>query len=105
VSTFVAKRFRGLDPAAPAPDWPCQGEVIVGLPYARVAPYVHDGIVEPLGSGQCRLRQGSWSWTSLALSIARFDAGVEVFGPAELEDTFRCLAERLGRIAAASSIK
>ncbi|TCI97723.1 WYL domain-containing protein [Aeromicrobium sp. IC_218] len=96
VAAFVSARFKGSD----GPDaWPCRGEVVVHLPVARVAPFVGDGLVEPLGSDRCRVLAGSWSWTALAASLGRFDAEVEVVGPDELRSACAALADRLSRAA------
>ncbi|GAB2899304.1 helix-turn-helix transcriptional regulator [Streptomyces mayteni] len=94
VAAFVAARFRGRD------GWPCRGEVILDLPAADVSPYAGDGVVEALGPGRCRLVLGSWSWAGLAATFGRFDADVEVVGPAELRDAFALLARRYARAAA-----
>jgi predicted DNA-binding transcriptional regulator YafY len=99
VGTFVTSRFRGSTDTA----WPCRGEVILGLPAQEVSPYVTDGIVEPLGDRRCRVVQGSWSWIGLAASMGRFDADVEVIGPAELRDAFAQLAGRYARAAGPSA--
>lgn len=96
VAAFVARRFRGADGSG---DWPCRGEVILGLPAAAVSPYVHDGWVEELGPNRCRLVAGSWSWAGLAARIAAYDAAVEVVGPAELTDAFADLARRCANTA------
>lgn len=91
VAAFVASRFRGSDGSA---DWPCRGEVILDLPAAVVSRYAQDGVVEELGPDRCRLVLGSWSWPGLAATIGRFDAAIEVVGPAELRDAFAHLARR-----------
>ncbi|MFE3441565.1 helix-turn-helix transcriptional regulator [Nocardia sp. NPDC059180] len=91
VSTFVAGRYRGSDSG----EWPCRGEVILRLPAAYVSRYAdRDGIVEELGPDRCKLTLGSWSWAGLAAAIGRFDADIEVVGPAELADAFAELARR-----------
>ncbi|KNE80676.1 MULTISPECIES: helix-turn-helix transcriptional regulator [Streptomyces] len=111
VAAFVTARFRGSEnPTGPGGHgssyssggsdcpggrgWPCRGEVILHLPAAEAAPYVHDGTVEDLGPHRCRLVLGSWSWPALAAAVARFDADFEVVGPAELTDAFARLARR-----------
>ncbi|MGW1496568.1 helix-turn-helix transcriptional regulator [Streptomyces sp. NPDC002402] len=91
VAAFVAGRFQGSDGSA---DWPCRGEVILGLPSAVVSRYTQDGVVEELGPDRCRLVLGSWSWPGLAATIGRFDTAIEVVGPAELKDAFAHLARR-----------
>ncbi|WP_155356834.1 helix-turn-helix transcriptional regulator [Acrocarpospora macrocephala] len=96
VATFVASRFRGSDGAG---TWPCRGEVILDLPAAAVSRYIRDGIVEELGPDRCRLVLGSWSWPGLAATIGRFDADIEVVGPAELKDAFAHLARRYANAA------
>jgi predicted DNA-binding transcriptional regulator YafY len=97
VSTFITSRFRGND--GTTTDWPCQGEVILRLPAADVAPFAQDGIVEELGPRHCRLILGSWSWTGLAAAIGRFDADIEVIGPPQLATAFRDLAARYAHAA------
>ncbi|WP_055557981.1 YafY family protein [Streptomyces sp. NBRC 110028] len=91
VAAFVAARFRGSDGSG---DWPCRGEVILGLPAADVSRHLRDGVVEALGPNRCRLALGSWSWVGLAADLGRFDAAIEVVGPAELKDAFARLARR-----------
>ena len=98
VATFVTGRFRGAADGSDA--WPCTGTVILDRPAATIAQYSREGIVEELGPERCRLTLGSWSWPSLAASIAYFDAGIEVVGPDELTAAFTRLAARLGRIGA-----
>ncbi|MFD8564370.1 helix-turn-helix transcriptional regulator [Streptosporangium canum] len=97
VAAFVAGRFRGSDGSD---DWPCRGEVILDLPAAVVSRYTRDGVVEELGPNRCRLVLGSWSWPGLAAAIGRFDADIEVVGPAELKDAFARLARRYADAAA-----
>lgn len=95
--TFVSSRFRGsLDLSG---EWPCRGEVILDRPAGEVRPYVGDGIVEALDSARCRVILGAWSWPALAAAFGKFDAGVEVVGPAELVDAFNMLALRYARAA------
>jgi predicted DNA-binding transcriptional regulator YafY len=97
VSAFVTSRFRGGD--GTTADWPCQGDVILHLPAADVAPFAGDGIVEALGRDRCRLTLGSWSWTGLAAAIGRFDTDVDVVGPPELATACADLAARYARAA------
>lgn len=98
VAAFVASRFRGSDGSGDW-DWPCRGEVILDLPAAAVSRYTRDGVVEELGPNRCRLVLGSWSWPGLAATIGRFDADIEVVGPAELKDAFARLARRYASAA------
>jgi len=100
VSAFVASRFRG---SAGSGGWPCRGEVILDLPAAAVSRYTYDGVVEELGPNRCRLALGSWSWPSLAATLGRFDADIEVIGPVELKDAFAHLAHRYTAAAANAS--
>ncbi|WP_128380690.1 helix-turn-helix transcriptional regulator [Streptomyces cavernae] len=100
VSAFVTSRFRGNEGATT--DWPCQGEVILHLPAAHVAPFAQDGIVEELGPHRCRLTLGSWSWTGLAATIGRFGTDIEVIGPPPLATAFAELAARYARAARAT---
>ncbi|WP_031160397.1 helix-turn-helix transcriptional regulator [Streptosporangium roseum] len=97
VAAFVAGRFRGSDGSD---DWPCRGEVILDLPAVVVSRHTRDGVVEELGPNRCRLVLGSWSWPGLAATIGRFDADIEVVGPAELRDAFARLARRYADAAA-----
>jgi predicted DNA-binding transcriptional regulator YafY len=96
VAAFVAGRFRGCDGSG---DWPCRGEVILDLPAAAVSRYTRDGVVEEVGPNRCRLVLGSWSWPGLAAAVGRFDADIEVVGPAELKDAFARLARRYANAA------
>ncbi|WP_326557521.1 helix-turn-helix transcriptional regulator [Micromonospora sp. NBC_01796] len=96
VAAFVVNRFRGSDGSI---EWPCRGEVILDLPAAKVSRYTRDAIVEELTPNRCRLVLGSWSWPGLAATIGRFDADIEVVGPAELRDAFAHLARRYASAA------
>ncbi|WP_124277785.1 WYL domain-containing protein [Streptomyces sp. ADI93-02] len=98
VAAFVAGRFRGTDGSTT--DWPCRGEVVLGLPAEAVAPFARDGIVEELGPDRCRLTLGSWSWTGLATTIGHFDADIQIIGPPELTGAFAELAARYAAAAA-----
>ncbi|MER6186728.1 WYL domain-containing protein [Streptomyces sp. NPDC001652] len=100
VSAFVTGRFRGNDGATT--DWPCQGEVVLHLPAAEVAPFAQDGIVEELGPHHCRLTLGSWSWTGLAAALGRFDTEFDVIGPPQLATACADLAARYARAARAA---
>ncbi|NUT04283.1 MAG: WYL domain-containing protein, partial [Hamadaea sp.] len=96
VGAFLEARFKG---SASGDAWPCAGEVILGLPAARVAPFAGDGLAEALGPDRTRLRAGSWSWAALAAGLARFDAEIEVVGPPALRDAFADLSRRAARAA------
>ncbi|WP_433873055.1 helix-turn-helix transcriptional regulator [Saccharopolyspora sp. CA-218241] len=96
VAAFVAARFRGADGSG---GWPCRGEVILDLPAEEVSRHAGDGIVEELGPDRCRLVLGSWSWSALAAALGRFDADLEVVGPAELKAAFAHLARRCAAAA------
>ncbi|WP_219509818.1 helix-turn-helix transcriptional regulator [Nonomuraea ceibae] len=95
-AAFVAGRFRG---AGGAGDWPCRGEVILGLPAAEVSRFAGEALVEELGPDRCRVVLGSWSWPGLAAALGRFDADIEVVGPPELRDAFARLARRYAAAA------
>ena len=88
VAAYVSAKFQGDG------TWPCQGELILHLPAADVAPYIGDGVVEELDQSRCRLTLGSWSWPGLAGMICRFDANFEVVGPEELRTAVADLAVR-----------
>lgn len=90
-AAFLSARFKG---SSAADTWPCWGEAVLDAPPDAVAPFIGDGVVESLDGGRCRIRLGSWSWTSLAAAIGRFDADVEVVGPPELAAAFARLAQR-----------
>jgi len=96
VATFLAARFKG---SAAADAWPCQGEVILDLPVADVAPFAGDGIAEEAAPGRTRLRTGSWSWAALAAGLLRFECEIDVVGPQALRGAFAELAARAGRAA------
>jgi predicted DNA-binding transcriptional regulator YafY len=100
VAAYAVGKFRGSDDGG---GWPCQGTVILDLPAATVALYTRDGIIEEAGPGRCRLTLGSWSWPSLAATIARYDADITVVSPAELTDAFAHLARRFTRITTQDS--
>ncbi|MCD0449290.1 WYL domain-containing protein [Actinocorallia sp. API 0066] len=89
VATFITARFRGSDSTT---EWPCRGSVLLHLPAAKVAAHAQDDLVEELGPDLCRLHTGSWSWPALAASLGRFDTGIEVLGPPELQAAFARLA-------------
>ncbi|MFD5659356.1 helix-turn-helix transcriptional regulator [Streptomyces hirsutus] len=99
VSRFVAARFRGSDGSG---EWPCRGQVILGLPAAEVSRYARDGVVEELGPDRCRLTLGAWSWAGLAATVGLFDADIEVVGPPELKAAFALLGRRYTAAAAAA---
>ncbi|MBD0424668.1 WYL domain-containing protein [Streptomyces sp. TRM S81-3] len=101
VAAFVTGRFRGSDGPG---DWPCRGEVIIDLPAGTVSRHAHDAVVEELGPDRCRVVIGSWSWPALAATIGRFDADIEVVGPAGLKEAFAHLAHRFAHAAAGAPI-
>jgi predicted DNA-binding transcriptional regulator YafY len=96
VASFITARFRG---GTDTTDWPCRGEVVLDRPAAEIAAWTGDDIVEEISPGRCRLITGSWSWTGLAASLGRFDAAIEVVGPAELREAFARLAQRYAEAA------
>ena len=96
VETFLIGRFRGQRGPAPTSDWPCTGTVMLDLPVDEVRRF-SSGVVEEVGEvgdGRTRLTEGAWSWTALASSLLRYDAALEVVGPAELREAFRTLVAR-----------
>ncbi|WP_017595917.1 helix-turn-helix transcriptional regulator [Nocardiopsis potens] len=96
VAAFVSSRFKG---SGGEDAWPCRGEVILDLPAAQVAPFADGGLVEEVGPDRTRLVAGSWSWAALAAALARFDAEIEVVGPAPLREAFAELSRRARRAA------
>ncbi|MFF4754689.1 helix-turn-helix transcriptional regulator [Streptomyces sp. NPDC002514] len=97
VTAYVTAKFQGSGDAG---HLPCRGEVILDLPASTVSAYAHDGVVEELGPGRCRLLLGAWSWPSLAAALGKFDAGLQIVGPPELRDAFALLARRYADAAA-----
>ena len=91
VGAYVSARFKG---STRENSWPCHGTVILHRPASYVLPFAGDGIVEALGGDRCSIEVGSWSWTALAATLNRFDADIDVIGPAELADAFARLAAR-----------
>lgn len=100
VAAFVVARFRGDADTRAGGRWPCEGTVILHVPASEVAPYLHDGSVQPLGADRCRVVMGAWSWAGLAASIARADADIEVIEPPELAQAFAELARRAAEATA-----
>ena len=98
VGSYLAARAKG---SSGADAWPCVGRVVLALPAHEVAPYVGDGLVEPLGDTRCRLVLGSWSWTGLVAALTRFDADLEEVAPAELRAACAEVARRLARAGSA----
>ncbi|GAA1232763.1 putative DNA-binding transcriptional regulator YafY [Microbacterium phyllosphaerae] len=92
--TYLAARAKGSD----AGDrWPCIGELVLEVPAREVAHWIgRDGSVELIDDTSCRVTVGSWSWTGILASVARFDAPFRVEGPPALADAARALAARLG---------
>ncbi|HUQ57023.1 helix-turn-helix transcriptional regulator [Lentzea sp.] len=95
VAAFLSARFKGSDTTA----WPCRGEVVLELPLEDVAPFTGDDTAEAVGPSRTRLLTGSWSWAALAAKLARFDAEIEVVGPAELRNAFAGLSALAARAA------
>lgn len=94
VAAFVIGRFRGNEGATA---WPCQGEAIINLPMAEVAPHIGDGIAEPVSESRTRVTLGSWSWPALVASLLRFDADLELVGPEALTAAMSAVAARCER--------
>jgi len=88
---YVAARFKG---SSQVDEWPCTGTVVLHLPLSEVQPYVGDGVASAVDADRTEYTVGSWSWVALAASLGRFDAEVEVVGPAELKMAFGELAHR-----------
>ncbi|WP_369130405.1 helix-turn-helix transcriptional regulator [Modestobacter roseus] len=101
LAAFVNGVFKGS--TSDADSWPCTGTVELGLPASRVAPFAHDGVVEPLGPDRCRLTLGAWSWVGLAAAVARYDTDVDAVSPAALAEAFGTLSDRCARAAVAGA--
>jgi predicted DNA-binding transcriptional regulator YafY len=93
-ATYVASRFHGNPDARAGERWPCEGTVILHVPASAVAPYLAEGLVEPLGPDRCRVVMGAWSWAGLAATIASADADIDAVTPAELARAFAQLGQR-----------
>ncbi|GAA4807293.1 WYL domain-containing protein [Actinomycetospora chlora] len=95
VAAFVASRFRGGDGTGSG--WPCEGEAVVALPAAELAPYVRDELLEEVDAGRCRMVAGAWSWVALAARFGALGADLSAVAPAELRDACATLAHRYTR--------
>ncbi len=94
--TYLAARAKGSD----AEDrWPCIGEIVIALPARDVAPWIGDGTLEDVDAHSCRITVGSWSWTGVLASVARFDAPFTVVGPEPLRAAADALAQRVAAAA------
>jgi predicted DNA-binding transcriptional regulator YafY len=98
VAGFVAALFKG---SRGSDAWPCRGQVVLHAPVSAVLPYIGDGMLEALGPDRCRLTAGSWSWTGLAASIARYDVPFEIVDSPELRKACSTLARRCATAAEA----
>lgn len=95
--TYLAARAKGSD----AEDrWPCVGVVVIELPAREVTPWVADGELEEIDDRSCRVTVGSWSWTGVLASVARFDAPFTVEGPPPLAEAARLLSLRFAAASA-----
>lgn len=98
--TYLAARAKG---STSEDRWPCVGEVLIALPARDIAPWVGDGELEELADGSCRVTIGSWSWTGVLASVARFDAAFTVIGPPALREAAEILAQRFAAACNSSS--
>jgi predicted DNA-binding transcriptional regulator YafY len=98
--TYLAAQAKG---SATEDRWPCVGEVVIALPARDIAPWVGDGELEELADGSCRVTIGSWSWTGVLASVARFDAAFTVLGPPALREAATALAKRFAAACDSSS--
>ena len=87
LATYIAQSFA-------RPSSPCQGEAIMHVGAARIAPWVGNAVLEELGPERCRLIAGSWSWAGLASWLGMFDVEFDVVGPAELRAAGAALTRR-----------
>lgn len=95
-ATFIEARFKG---ASEANEWPCSGEVLLRVPASAAASWLPDAVVTEVDASTCRVRLGSWSWTGILASLARFDADFQVVGPPELAEAAATLAARFAAAA------
>ncbi len=89
--TYIAARFKGSNDSN---EWPCTGEILLRVPARQAAQWLPDAMVTPADELSCRVTLGSWSWTSILSSIARFDADFEIVGPPQLSEASGKLSER-----------
>lgn len=94
--TFLEARFKG---ASDANEWPCTGDVLLRVPAFEAASWLPDALITEVDEISCLVRLGSWSWTGLLASIARFDADFDVVGPPELAEAAAALAARFAAAA------
>ena len=87
LATYIAESFA-------RPSSPCQGEAIMHVGAAQIAPWVGSAVLEELGPERCRLIAGSWSWAGLASWLGMFDVEFDVVGPAELHTAAAMLTRR-----------
>lgn len=99
-ATFLEARFKG---AQDANEWPCMGEVLLRVPASEAASWLLDAVVTEVDDTTCRVRLGSWSWTAVLASVARFDADFEVVGPPELAVASAALAARFAAATTGAS--
>lgn len=90
VDAFVSAQFKG----SATNEWPCRGTVLLHAPAHDVLPFAGDGTVTAVDDERCTLEVGSWSWGALAASFGRFEAAMEVVGPAALAEAFAVQAAR-----------
>lgn len=95
--TYLAARAKG---SAVEDRWPCIGTVIIELPAGEIRPWVADGELEEVDERSCRVTVGSWSWTGVLASVARFDAPFTVQGPPALAEAARLLSLRFAAASA-----
>ncbi|MGB7449722.1 MAG: WYL domain-containing protein [Ornithinimicrobium sp.] len=98
LDSFVAARFKGAEKPG---DWPCRGHAVLHRAAEQVAPFTQGGTLERLDHERCRISVGSWSWAGVAAVLVRFDAELDMVGPAELRDALAVVGERLARASAA----
>ncbi|MFD5213961.1 helix-turn-helix transcriptional regulator [Microbacterium sp. NPDC058345] len=97
-TTYLAARAKGSETED---RWPCVGEVVLELPPSAVAPWIGDGELRALDDGSCAVTIGSWSWTGVLASVARFDAPFRIIGPPALFEAATALAGRLSEASRA----
>ncbi|MFD5224152.1 helix-turn-helix transcriptional regulator [Microbacterium sp. NPDC058342] len=90
--TYLNARAKG---AQTEDRWPCVGEVVLELPAADIAPWVGDGELRAIDERSCAVTIGSWSWTGVLASVARFDAPFRIVGPPELATAAATLSARV----------
>lgn len=97
--TFLAARSKGSEGTN---EWPCQAELLLDLPAAKIAPFLGDGELEQVSETSCRVRVGSWAWAGVLAWALRFDAPFRILGPESFRNSVSGFTQRITDAAAAT---